>query len=341
MSTLLLILLACGAGEAPASPSTTRPAALVEVAVVRSGSLADAWTLSGEVRALERAELAAGATGSVVRAHVREGDVVAAGDTLMEIDPDLAAAQLGAARADRRRARAQHGQAKTRQERLQRVASGVLAADELDVAIADAEAAAAAVEAAEAQVRLAEAQWRRHQVIAPFPGVIAARHVDVGDWVVPGQRVLDLVQIEPVEVRVDAPASLAAAVAPGDAVQLPGGEGTVAAVVPALDPTTRTARLRVAPADGLVLVPGSAIDVTFQVQRAGGIVVPRDAVVPNGDEERVFRVVEGVAQALGVTTLATSADEVLVQSPELAVGDSLVVRGNERLRPDQAVTVAP
>ena len=151
---------------------------------------------------------------------------------------------------------------------------------------------------------------------------------------------LELVRIDGVEVVVDAPADLARAVAPGDAVSLPGERtGRVAGVVPALDVATRTARLRVVPDEPDTLLSGSTVDVTFAVQRSGGLVVPRDAVVEAADELRVFRVVEGTAHPVRVQLLARTTDELLVVGDGLAEGDVLVVRGNERLRPEQPVTV--
>jgi RND family efflux transporter MFP subunit len=215
----------------------------------------------------------------------------------------------------------------------------VLAIDEVDAAEAELAIREAERAQADAAVRLASAQRRRHQILAPFPGTVAARMVDVGDWVAPGTPMLQLVRVDGLEVVVDAPAELARAVAPGDAVRLGGATGRVAGVVPALDRATRTARLRVVPDELGTLVPGGTVDVTFAVQRSGGLVVPRDAVVESADELRVFRVVEGTAQPLQVQPLASAADELLVEADGLSVGDVLVVRGNERLRPDQPVTV--
>ena len=84
---LALWLTACsGSNDAPRSPS----AALVRVASVQAGSLTESWHTVGEVRALEQAALAVGADGPVARVLVREGDRVATGDLLLELDLSLA-----------------------------------------------------------------------------------------------------------------------------------------------------------------------------------------------------------------------------------------------------------
>jgi RND family efflux transporter MFP subunit len=316
----------------------------VEVAAAREGQLSDTWTVLGEVRALERAELAAGASGAVKSVAAREGDAVGEGALLVEVDPDLAVAELAAARAETARLEAELTLAKQTLARVGRVADGVLAASEVEQTETRVTALGAQLEGAKAAERLAGARLGRHRVRAPFDGVVARRHVDPGDWVDPGVPVLDFVRADSVEVVVDAPLDLASRVRVDDVVRLAGqATGRIVGVVPALDPTSRTAPIRVAP-DGPIegTVPGSPVQVGFDVAMSGGVIVPRDAVVPGPTESRVFKVVDGTARPVGVRALANTADEVLVEvlgGATLAAGDRLVVRGNERLRPDQAVTV--
>ncbi|MCB9674448.1 MAG: efflux RND transporter periplasmic adaptor subunit [Alphaproteobacteria bacterium] len=339
---LLLALLACSGTEAPAASGGPPRAASVEVAPAREGQLSDTWSVLGELRALERAELAAGASGAVEKVTAREGDAVAQGALLVEVDAALAAAELAAAEADEKRLKAELDQAKSTLSRVGRVESGVLAANEVELTRTRVASLEAEAEGARARARLAGARLGRHRVRAPFPGIVAKRHVDPGDWVDPGKPVLDLVRVDTVEVRVDAPLDLAKRVAVGDSVKLGSAAGRIVGVVPALDPVSRTAVIRIEPDGPLAgLVPGSPVEVAFDVEMSGGVVVPRDAVVPGPTDSRVFKVEDGAAHAIPVQTLATTADEVLVQADGLAPGDLLVVRGNERLRPDQPVTVLP
>ncbi|MEO0605960.1 MAG: efflux RND transporter periplasmic adaptor subunit, partial [Myxococcota bacterium] len=185
----------------------------------------------------------------------------------------------------------------------------------------------------------------RHRVRAPFDGVVARRHVDPGDRVNPGTPVVDLVSTGSVEVRVDAPLQLARQVEPGQTVELglvPPLSATVAGVVPALDPVSRTAVVRVVPTgEAPGLVAGSSVPVAFSIQHEGGLVVPRDAIVVGAVDQRVFKVVESTAQPVTVRPVASSAGQVLVEADDLAAADAVVVRGNERLRPGQPVRVEP
>lgn len=337
---MLLLFLACslsGSDAAPAGP----PPAPVSVTELRRGDLSDTSTLLGEVRALERAELAAGADGPLSAVNAREGDRVARGDVLAEVDSSLARAELGAARAAAARAEAELAQARRTQQRVDGVREGVMAADEIDQARARVDVLAAQKLSADAAVQLAGARLARHRVVAPFDGVVARRHADPGDWVAPGRAVIDLVRVDPVEVVVDVPAHLAGGIAVGDHVEVGGASGSVVGVVPSLESVSRTARVRIAPeGEGSGLIPGGSVPVTFAIAAVDGLVVSRDAVVL-GPTDRVFRVVDGKAQSIDVVVVASTGDEVMLTGEGLGEGDSLVIRGNERLRPDQAVTVAP
>ncbi|MEN0063512.1 MAG: efflux RND transporter periplasmic adaptor subunit [Myxococcota bacterium] len=336
------IWIACS--SAPQAPPA-RPAALVAVTSVREGSLDDTWSYLGEVSALERAELAAGAAGALVAVTRREGEAVTAGELIAEVDPKLALAELEVARARADQIRAEQEQARRTLARVGKVRSGVLAPNEVEAAEADVARLDAALEAATADRHVAWAKLERHRVRAPFDGVVARRHVDPGDWVNPGTSVVDVVSTGATEVRVDAPLQLARQIEPGQAVELqlkPPVEAKVVGVVPALDPVSRTAVVRIVPPpEASGLVAGTAVPVAFSIQHDGGLVIPRDAIVVGATEERVFKIVEGAAQPIAVRRVASSAERVLVEADGLATDDVIVVRGNERLRPGQPVRVEP
>jgi hypothetical protein len=112
-------------------------------------------------------------------------------------------------------------------------------------------------------------------------------------------------------------------------------------VVDALEPATRTALLRLEPeARPAWLRPGSSAQVAFHLGISGGVVVPQDALVQGVADMRVVRVRSGEAEPVVVQVLARAGDRALVRSVDgkLSKGDTIVTRGNERLRPGQAVT---
>ncbi|MBX3270326.1 MAG: efflux RND transporter periplasmic adaptor subunit [Sandaracinaceae bacterium] len=341
------LLAACGGGaSAEGGPGGPPPPAPVDVAQATEGELAMERVYLGIVRSRARARLAAGAEGRVLEVAVREGDRVARGDVLLRIDPGLARASLTAAQASERRTLTEREQASRDAERFAAAGPTAVSRTEIERAATQADALAAQREAARAEVSRARESLDRHRVVAPFAGVIAARTVDPGDWVQSGLVVLELVADADLEVLVRVEPELLDDVAEGHEVSLVRGgraaPARVAGVVPALDPATRTAQLRLVPSEPIPwLYPGSTTDVRLTIVRGGdGVLVPRDALVPGVGQTRVVRVVDGAAQPAVVEVLELGTDRARVRAEGLAAGDTVVTRGNDRLRPGQAVRVS-
>jgi RND family efflux transporter MFP subunit len=333
----------------------------VGVAAAKEGVLNDQWRFLGNVRPGMQAELAAGAAGSIRTLNTREGDAVKKGEVIVEVDPRLALARLQVAQARHQKSEKEAEQSQLELARLEKTGQGAVSDLEMDQAKSRVAVLKAEVQAAKAAVGEAQAQLDLHRVKAPFDGVITMRRVDPGDWVNPGQPLVDMTAQSDLEIVVDGPASLFGKVKNGDEATLLGqGEmrAVVVGVVPALDPLSRTLRIRLAPkpeplgadavkADApppplpLTLLPGSAVDVRFSVALSDtGVLVPRDALVKDARGSRVVRIDEGKAKTIPVQVVVMSRDQALIQGESIKAGDQVVIRGNERLRDGQAVRVA-
>ncbi len=333
------LLLACGGADEADRPGGPPPA-LVRTGTVAAGDLIEHWRAVGEVRPLQAAELAAGATGPVSAVHAREGETIAKGARLLEVDAGPAAARARAARAAADEAMVELDRLQAALARREAVAQGVLAMEELQDARAAVARQTARVAALEAGAGEASAELARHTVRAPFAGALTERRVDPGDWVTAGQPVLDLVSIDSLEVHARIPGRVARRLAPGDPVRLPEQGGTVTAIVPALDPASRTVLVRIEPGAGALLAAGDAIDIQLPVSWTGmGVKVPRDALLLEPDQARVLKIVDGAAMSVEIEVLATADDDALVSGEGLAIGDVVITRGNERVRSGQVVRV--
>ncbi len=337
-------------GEAPAKSEANEgpPPARVQVAEVRGGSIQAEWSFLGDVRALKRAKLAAGAAGEVREVRVRVGDHVKAGDLLVDIDPSLAAARVRAAQASKQAGAAELERAKRDAERLTGAGPDIAALAEIEQATSERKRAIAE----RGRLKVAEAEARaalgRHRVRAPFDGVVADRAVDPGDWVEPGVEVIELVDDAGVEVLVAAPPDLALYLEPDDKALLrykgAAVPATIVGVVRALDDESRTVPVRLLPDENAVwLLPGAAIDVLLTIERSepGAVVIPRDALVYGIADIHVVKVVDGHAEPVPIEILARGRDEVLVRAEGLVAGDAVVTRGNERVFPGQPLTIVP
>ena len=208
-------------GVAPAGP----PPSTVFVSPVRKLAAQEHYTVTGDLRAVSRAEVAAREAGAVDTAPVNEGDTVKKGDVLVNLDHR---------RLDAARAETQAQIAAARSVVVQREADRNRMAQDLEMKkpllgkgaiskreLLDAEQAFAVAEAAhlsaketliEATSRMDLLDIRYHDldILAPFDGRVIARHVEPGEWLVPGQAVVTLVSTGTIEAWLQVPERYAA-----------------------------------------------------------------------------------------------------------------------------------
>ncbi len=332
---LLLLLAACGTES---SQSGGPPPALVRVATVEAGTLTEPWRTVGEVQALEDAALAVGSDGPVVTVNFREGDAVKAGDLLLELDLSLAGADWRMARAAVDEAEAELDRLQGALDRRQKVGETVLGKEELQDARQAVAVQKARLDARRAELARTGAVLERQRLRAPFDGVVTTRAADPGDWVRAGEVLMSLVSTERAEVRAKVPEAVVQRLKKGDPIEVDGTTTSVLAVVPTLDPATRTALVRIDAPNHVVV--GQAVDVTVPIRWTDrGVKVPRDALIADPDQARLVRVVDGKADVVPVRVLVSTRAEALVEGDGLVAGDVVVVRGNERVRPGQDVRV--
>jgi HlyD family secretion protein len=185
----------------------------VEVATIGRGTVEDAVTNSqaGTVKARLRARVGAERAGRVAAIPHREGSRVRAGEPLLLLDASTARTQLEVARreleAAHAAAEAARASATLARQQYERTASlfkaSLVSQGEMDMAKSRLEGAGAELDGAEAQakragsaVTLAQDELAHLQVLAPFDGVVSQRLVEVGESVVPGQPVLEVVGLD-------------------------------------------------------------------------------------------------------------------------------------------------
>jgi Cu(I)/Ag(I) efflux system membrane fusion protein len=146
----------------------------------------------------------------------------------------------------------------------------------------------------DAQIRLVEETGRAHPrttIVAPIDGVAGELTVREGMTVMSGAPLFRINGLSTVWVNAEVPENLAAHVRPGNAVEaraaaLPGRtfKGKVSAILPEVNPATRTIKARVELANpGGELVPGMFATVDFAAAaRREVVMVPTEAVIQTG-----------------------------------------------------------
>ena len=347
VAAALLLALACSvalAADAPAVPVT--------VAQPQSARLTEQLRLSGTLTADRSAELSPRVDGLVSRLRVDAGDVVKRGQILLELDATVAQLALERAKAGTAEAAVQNAEAQRLLEEARRlVAERHLPATELARREAAAKLASAALDAARAAEREQAEVVKRHQLPAPFAGVVARRLTDLGEWVVRGSPVLELVATDRVRldlqapqerfarIKEDAPVEVQSALAPGKSFK-----GRITARVPVGDGASRTFLIRVLVEDaGGQLLPGTSATALIGLPTTGtALLVPRDALLSYPDGTYSVFVVQssaGATTAIEKKVQIGRGGETVEVLDGLTAGEPVVIRGNERLRSGQPVRI--
>ncbi len=200
-------------------------------------------------------------------------------------------------------------------------------------------------ELAVARARLAQArdQLARTILYAPFDGVVAERYKSEGERVEKGDHVVRLVNTEKLEIQVRVPQAAIASLHANEEILVKDSEHSGTAqlrtYVPVGDELSRLYELRLefTEADWM---PGHAVRVSVPVSKPKQVIaVPRDALVIRQNNISVFKINErNIAEYVAVKTGLTK-DNLIEVIGNISVGDRIVIRGNERLRPGQSVTI--
>ncbi len=318
-----------GAGGGPAS---------VEVVQVKSMPLQDDAQAVGSLRSRQSVTLRPEVSGRIAQIAFADGSRVQRGQLLIQLDDVLQRAELSQAQAQLSIARANL----KRNEEL--VAQAFVAQRVLDES-------RASLQVAEAQVALAQARLSRMRITAPFSGTVGLSAVNLGEYVKDGADLVNLEDTSQLTVDFRLPERFQSRIEAGQPVRvevdaLPGKtfNGRVQALDPLVDANGRSIAVRATlpPAAGSDLRPGMFARVTtvFSVNNAA-LVVPEEAIVPQGGKQFVFRLVkEGEGDAAKLVSKRTEVQLGVRRGAQVQIaqglneGDTVVVAGQQRLQKD-------
>jgi len=306
----VLALVSWLAARKPGSLSVTRPgkgaSRAAAVVSVRRASLRSTLTLSGEFKPFQEIELHAKVAGYIRTISVDVGDKVRAGQVLAVLEVPELVAQVEGAAAALDRARSTHEAAHSGYLRLKQASEtrpGLIAAQDLDDALARDREAEAQVAVAEATQRQLSAMSDYSRITAPFAGVITKRYADTGAMIQAGTSsstqampIVRLAEFDKLRLVLPVPESAVPQVHLGTTVQVRvpalGGafEGRVARFADSLDRQTRTmeTEIDVVNPDGR-LVGGMYAETELDLARKdSALTVPVQAVSRAGDEATVL-----------------------------------------------------
>ncbi len=325
------------AAYAQAQQPKQKPMGLpVKATPVKVGTVTHDVTAVGTLLADESVVIRPEVAGRVAAMHFNEGHTVAAGARLVTLDAAEVQAQLAASRADER----------LTEQRAERAAELFKKNFISQQALDDAREA---YKKATAQRQENEARVAKTEIRAPFAGTVGLRQVSAGAYLKAGEDIVRLDKIDVMKldfrvpeaylgkIRRDQPVAVRVDAFPGEPFA-----GRVYAVETTVDEKTRTVLLRGRVVNkGARLRPGMFARVALDLgANDKAALVPEQAIVPRGNRNYVFRVMDGKAALTEVALGARSPGQVEI-TKGLKPGELVITDGQLKLQDGTPVMVLP
>jgi RND family efflux transporter MFP subunit len=336
--------------------------ATVEVDAVMQARGAETVPVYGRLVARQMGVVATQVRGAVVGIRAYVGDRVKKGDPLvllladtLKAERDLKAAELAEFRARKSSSEAQLALTNQELRRLENLRkSAAFSRSRYEDKRQEVSRARSALIEAEAKVKQAQAELRmtdinlyQATIRAPFDGVVSKRHTDLGAYLNVGAPVLTLINDDTLEVEAEIPSARLSGLTDGAVVRVEFEDKTpfdavVRAVVPEENPLARTRTVRFIAdfgAAGNHVAVNQSVRLMIPAGLARSLVsVHKDAILQRGGRKVVY-VVKGDQAKLQPVKLGESVGGRFEVLSGLKPGDMVIIRGNERLRPDQRIRV--
>ncbi len=345
------------------SSHAEQPPALVGIDAVVEQAMQQTMPVLGRLVALHSGVVAARTAGPVanikveVGNHVEKGTVVAVLDQArLKEQVELQIADIKVAKAQKITALAHRKLARKELARLEKIRKSPAFTQSLydvqqkvlEVALSTIKEAEARILRAEAYLRLARIELRDSTILAPYTGVITQRHTSEGAWLTLGDPVVSMVDHLQMEIEAQVPAEHIIGIQVGHSVSfqlnINGNthyQAQVRAIIPEQNPSSRTLPVRFQPQfndqTSQQLALNQSVTLLLPVQSGASVLtVHKDAVLHTPQGTQVFVVQDGVASPRSVE-LGEAIGQRLQVISGLTLNEQVVIRGNERLRPGQAV----
>ena len=334
----------------------------VAVDSVRTEQVSETVSVFGEIVSRQAGPVQVSISAPVSAVHVRVGDRVDAGapiatldSSMLELQKNTVKARIEMAEWASRRAQSQLELAKQQEERFRQLrhsaATSEAQLEDAELALKIAQQGLGESQAAIEQIRrelaISEHNISLTKINAPYSGVIVERSIEIGQYMRTGERVVRIVGDHDLEIEAYIPYRYIDALKVGETVNAGFDNGTrfetqLRAFIPEEHVSTRTRAVRFefdqdAIEDLLAINQNVILNIPVSRQKSV-LTVHKDAVLTTPDGHIVYKVVDDKV-ALQIIELGYAAGSRYEVLAGLSEGDQVVIRGNERLAPDQRIKI--
>ena len=315
---------------------------LVNTAKVDQGVVNPLEEFIGSVNFSQSAKVASQSSGAVLKVNFESGDIVKKGDILVYIDAEILDSQIKSARANVELANIDLKNAQKDYDRYKElIVKKSVSQKTYDDSLFALNSAKQSITKAQNSLNELLIQKNKKTIKAPFSGTVVEKNIEIGEWVDEGQAIATIINTNSVDLIFNLPTSYIYKLSKSDNYSVMIGESNIEAKLYASivkgDRLTRTFPVKFK-ADGKNGFIYDGMEVKIKLPRAKkveSLIVPRDAVIKRFGSNMIFVNLEGKAAMFPVQIIGFDKDNVAIAGQGVVKGMDVVVKGNERIFPNQ------
>jgi len=326
---LTLLLNACGEDKEDLKAQKA-PIVTVDIIQLKAGEVVRSIAIPGSVIPNEQVDIYSEVSGRIQHISFKEGQTVAKGTVLVQVDSDILKAQKAQLMVEQDLAEKDEARKRNLYQ-----AKGI--------SLQEYEVSQSALADAKAKLDLLNVQISKATIRAPFSGKIGLRHVSEGAFISSSTLITSIVQENPVKIEFSVPEKYARNVRIGQLIEFKTDgdsklySGKVYAFEPRIDEGTRMMTVRASLPNPGGLIAGSFVSINYDMgKEENAFMVPSESIVPILKGQKIFLVRNGLVEEVPVEIGIRTPDKVQVIG-NLKEGDQVLISGLLAVRPGMPV----
>jgi RND family efflux transporter MFP subunit len=338
MKKILLIvslsLYLFGMGQGPA---------LVSTEVVKKGVVNPLQEFIGSVSFSKKSKVASEIDGKVTEVFFESGSKVKKGDVLLKLDSKSLDIQIKSAKSNLNIAQINFENAKKDYDRNKDlIKQNTISQKIYDDSFFNYSKTKQAINVAKSALEDLNVQKNKKTIKSPFDGIITEKNIEVGEWAKAGTVVANLVNTQELELVFNLPSSYIYKLSKDETYKIAIKNQTINsklfAMIPNGDKRTRTFPVKFKANVDIFVYDGMEVKIELpRAKKQEALMVSRDTVIKRFGQNVVFINNDGKAMMMPVQIIGYDGDKVAIRAKGLQAGAQVVVKGNERIFPNQPI----
>jgi RND family efflux transporter MFP subunit len=322
----------------------SKPPSLVNTEVIKEGIVNPLEEFIGTLTFSKTSQIASSTDGIVTQVNFEAGDKIKKGTLLIKVDSDILDSKINSAKAKLEVAKIELENAKKDYNRYKKLINDNSISEKLyDDSFFKLSIAKATLHTVQASLDELKVLKNKKTIIAPFDAVVSQKDIELAQWVSPGKVVAQLIDVSSVDLIFNLPADYIYKLNKDDeySITIKNKEykAKMYATIIKGDKTTRTfpVKFKLNIQDDFVF-DGMEVKVSLpRDKKLESLLVSRDSVIKRFGQNVIFLDSDSEAKMVPVKILGYQKDKVAISGQGLKAGAKVVIKGNERIFPNQPI----